>query len=385
MKIFDLVIKNLKRMIRDKHNLIFTLIFPVLLMFTYSVVLGGSVDLESNDVGIVNLDEGPYSGELLAMIEEINSQEENTAIHFKMMKNESEGIEKIKNEVISSLIIIPSNYSETMQTDDLDNEVIIKGQPSSSEYITSLITMNMILNEYSKQLHENVSNDTIKDINLISQPLEGMDSFNLFDFMAPGIIVFSLLMNITSITSNISEETEKGMLKRLKLSKMTSMDYVLATIVSWLIIGALEIIIVLSVSILLGYHWQGGLISICVAVLGGVLTLISSISVSIIIVSLTSSTSQAVSLSTLIALPLSFICGSFFPLPEYYVATINGYPMQIYEFLPLNQAIVLFRQLLTFGKDVSEVWINILIIAIMGIALLSISVVFFKKKVDPAI
>ena len=32
------------------------------------------------------------------------------------------------------------------------------------------------------------------NINLINQELEGMDSFNTFDFLAPGLIVFSILI-----------------------------------------------------------------------------------------------------------------------------------------------------------------------------------------------
>ena len=86
-------------------------------------------------------------------------------------------------------------------------------------YLFSITSIQMYLNEYSKRVHENISHDHINEVNMISKPLKGMDSFNFFDYMAPGLIVFSLLINISSIASNISEECEDGMLRRLKLSK----------------------------------------------------------------------------------------------------------------------------------------------------------------------
>ena len=112
MIIYDLLIKNLKRLVRDKSNLIFIIIFPVLLMVLYSVTLSGSlIDLDSVQVGVVNLDEGNSGSQLVAAIDKINHDEGNDIIKWVNLDNESEGLEKLNNEVISSMIIIPENYS----------------------------------------------------------------------------------------------------------------------------------------------------------------------------------------------------------------------------------------------------------------------------------
>ena len=208
-----------------------------------------------------------------------------------------------------------------------------------------------------------------------------MDLFNSFDYLAPGLIVFSILMNITSITTSISNEAEKGMLKRLKLTKMKSKDYIFGTTCSWILIGIIEMIAVLITAILCGYHWQGGVNSIILALITAILALISSISIALIIVSLTKTSSQASSLSLLIAFPLSFISGSFYPLPEANIGTFFGHTIQIYDILPWNQTITIFRQVLTFGKGIETVWFNMLLIILSGTVLLLISVALFNRKI----
>ena len=385
MIIYDLLIKNLKKLVRDKSNLIFIIIFPVLLMVLYSVTLSGSlIDLDSVQVGVVNLDEGNSGSQLVAAIDKINHDEGNDIIKWVNLDNESEGLEKLNNEVISSMIIIPENYS-ACSGNNSDTGILIEGDPTSMNYLFSITSIQMYLNEYSKRVHENISHDHINEVNMISKPLKGMDSFNFFDYMAPGLIVFSLLINISSIASNISEECEDGMLRRLKLSKMKSRDYVISTILSWIIIGIIEIVVVFLIAVLLGFHWQGGFTSIAAAVFTGALTLISSISLAIMIVSITKSTSQTVSLAALVSIPLSVICGSLFPLPEFYIGSINGHPVQIYEILPWNQAVTILRQLLTFGKGLNELWINIALVAVIGFVLLAISVILFNRKLERAV
>ena len=383
MKIINIFLKNLKQLTRDKKNLFLILIFPILIMLIYSTLLGGTlVDFQTENLGIVNLDNGNYSQELLNKIDELELDNKSKLFNTIILDNENEGMEKIKNEEISSMIIIPKNYSSNIYKNNVNSTLEIKGDPTSTGYMTTLTSINIILKEYSNEIQKNITNTPIKQINLIQKELKGMDSFDSFDYLAPGLIVFSILMNITAVTSSISEETENGMLKRLKLTKMKSSDYILGTSISWILIGLIEIITVLLTAIICGYHWQGGLTSIIIAIIVGMITIISSISLSLIIVSLTKNSSQASSLSIMLAFPLSIICGSFYPLPEYCIGTINGHPLQIYDILPWSQTITIFRQVLTFGKGLESVWPNIFLIIISGAILLLISIVLFKRKIN---
>ena len=383
MKIISIFLKDLKQLKRDKKSLFLILIVPILIMLIYSTMFsGGLIDVETVNIGVIDKDNSDFSHELLNKISDTNLTGNRKLFNLVLLDDEDEGYAKIKNEQISAMIIIPENYSHSIAEKNSDTNLIIKGEQTSIGYLTAVSAINLILIEYSIELQEKITNQSFKEIKLDNQELEGMDTFNTFDYLAPGLIVFSILMNITAVTTSISEEAENGMLKRLKLTKMKSRDYILGTSISWLIIGSIEIITVLITAILCGYHWQGGLNSIILAVIVGILTIVSSIALSLIIVSVTKSAQQASSLSILISFPLSIICGSFYPLPELNIAMINGHAFQIYDLLPWSQTITIFRELLTFGNGFESILPNLIIIIISGIVLLLISMFLFNRKIN---
>ena len=65
-----------------------------------------------------------------------------------------------------------------------------------------------VLDGFSSQ----ISGQTTKLIAFNNEPLNGTDSFNSFDYIAPRLIVFAVLMTVTTVSSNISKEVENGML-----------------------------------------------------------------------------------------------------------------------------------------------------------------------------
>ena len=381
MKSISIFLKNLKQIKRDGKNLFLIIIFPILIMVIYSTMFsGGLVDLETVNVGVINLDDGDYSNDLLNHIADIELAKDKKLINLVEIHDEAEGSEKIRNEQISALMIIPENYSSDILNNNVDNQLIIKGEPSSIGYLAASSTINLALIKYSIELQEKLTNQPFKQINLVNQQLGEIDTFNTFDFLAPGLIVFTILINITATTSSIAQEIDNGMLKRLKLTKMKSRDYIAGTSISWILIGSVEIIAVLFTAILCGYHWQGGLNSIIFAIIVGILTIVSSIALSLIIVSVSQTQQQASSLAILVSFPLSIICGSFYPLPEFYIGSINGHAIQIYELLPWNQTITIFRELLTYGRGIETVLPNLFIIILAGVVLLLISVVLFNGR-----
>ena len=115
---------------------------------------------------------------------------------------------------------------------------------------------------------------------------------------------------------------------------------------------------------------------------GSIVTTFSSVAVALIIVAFSKNAKQASSISPIVAVPLSFIAGAFIPLPDCVIATINNQQIQIYEILPWNQAITAIRQVLTYGQGLDAIFMNLIIILIMGIILLAISVLLFNRKIS---
>ena len=382
MKMLDIVQLNFKQLIRDKKNLFFLLLFPALFMLIFGISFGG--DLESDiDIAIVNHDGGAVSNQLVGVIKDFNSSENEKLFTVYELDDESEAQQMLENASVSTILIIPQGFTSNIGENQSSlGELIIKGNPIDTDYGIASSVISGIVSEFSKEIVKEISHQSIPEISLKYEDLN-ISSSSMFDLYAPGLIVFAIIMTITVVASNIATEEESGMIKRLKLSKMKTKDYVIGNLISWSFVGVVQVIIMLLVAVWLGFKWEGGVYTLFLACIIGIFTTFSSVAVALIIVAISKNAKQASSISPIIAVPLSFIAGSFIPLPDCVVATINGQQIQIYEILPWNQAITAIRQVLTYGQGFDAIAMNLIIILIMGIILLAISILLFNRKISP--
>jgi len=105
-------------------------------------------------------------------------------------------------------------------------------------------------------------------------------------------------------------------------------------------------------------------------VLIGVIAGIASVALGLILASFAKSESQASSIANLVAIPLSFLMGAFFPIEA-------GGLIQI---MPWGQAVIALRSLLTFGNPISDVIVNIELMILQTIILFSIGVFLFSRS-----
>ncbi|WP_299523978.1 ABC transporter permease [uncultured Methanobrevibacter sp.] len=384
MKMFDIVQLNFKQLTRDKKNLFFLLLFPAVFMLIFGVAFGSGVETNV-DIAIVNHDNASTTNlgnELVDAIKEFNSSENESLFSVHEVSNENQAQKMLENGSVSTILVIPQDFTEDMGNNQSSlGEVVIKGNPISSDYGIGSSVISGIVSEFSKEIIKEVSGQTIPEIELKYEDLN-ISSSSTFDLYAPGLIIFAILMTITVVATNVAQEEESGMIKRLKLSKMKTSDYVIGNLISWSFVGVIQVIIMLLVAILVGFKWEGGVYTLFLACIVGVVTTFSSVAVALIIVAFSKNAKQASSISPIIAVPLSFISGSFIPLPDCVIANFGGQPIQIYEILPWNQAITAVRQVLTYGQGLNAIFTNLIIILIMGTILLAISIVLFNKKIS---
>jgi len=392
MKTIDIITKNMKELIRDKKNLFFLLLFPIIFMLVFGVAFGGdSITNPTIDIAIVNQDvdvnNHSYSQMLIDNIKDVKTNDSKKMFNIIEADSQDHAQKLLESDNVSCILIIPDDFSKNMQeeiTKQSNNtpQITFKADTTQTNNMIAQNVIDNIINEYSININSQLTSTSFNAIKLNIEGLEGTKDFTQFDYIAPGLIIFAILMTVTTVTSSISRETENGMLKRLKLSYMKSSDYIIGNLATWCIMGIIQVIIMLLVAVFMGFHWNGGLNSLLLACLVGFIATIPSVALALIIVSLTSSVDQATNLSAIIAVPLSFLAGSFFPLPEAYICEFMGHHIQIYELLPWNQALTALRQLLLYGNGIEAIWINILLILIIGIILLAISILLFKHKIS---
>lgn len=383
MKFMSIAIKDLKELLRDRRGLFFILLFPLFFMLIFGFAFGGmGQNNQPHNIAVVNLDQGVtspngthtnYGDNVTNVLKE--AKYPNTDINTFNITTTSEANADglVKNRTVDAELIIPAGFSQSISdmikgaaqsrtatglaTSGINNSnnnttstLIIRGDTSYMGFGTTQGILGYVLGQYQNNFLGQISG--IQPQEFIQSKIEGVpgtQSFTNFDFLAPGMMVFAILMLATSAATILTREVESGTLRRLKLSKMTSFDFLFGGLLPWSLVAAAQVLILFVVAIAIGFHWQGGINSIIMAVIIGIIGGIASISLGMIIASFAKSPPQAGQLGTLVAVPMTFLVGAFFPLPQVVIGNFMGQQVQIYDILPWHQVLIALRDVLTYG------------------------------------
>jgi len=409
MKFISIAVKDFKELIRDRRGLFFILLFPIFFMMIFGFAFGGmGQENTPHNIAVVNYDQGavlPTGGEynfgnnLTNGLKDFTYTNSNVKLFNVTETSESQADSLLKQRTVDAELIIPNNFSVSMislivnstglQTNSVNNTIsapIIRGDEGYSNFFASESALSGVMTEYQDGIVNGYKNqiagtpgaEPIKFINTTVQGISGTQSFTQFDFLAPGMIVFAILLLATTIAAILTREADSGTLERLKMSKMRSFDLLFGGLIPWSLVAGAQVVILLGVAVILGLHWQGGINSVILAIIIGIIGGIASISLAMIIASFAKNDRQAANLGTLIVVPTSFLVGAFFQLPQVFISVL-GHSFQVYELLPWTHTLSALRAVLIYGEGLNAVAYQIELSAILTAILFIIGVVLFSK------
>ena len=410
MKFISIAVKDFKELVRDRRGLFFILLFPIFFMLIFGFAFGGTGENNTpHNIAVVNLDQGTinstggnvnYGNNLTSELEDQNYPQNNDVKLFNVTTTtDSNAKDLLRTRSVDAELVIPANFSSSVQS--LINNTILSstGQASSANASANRITSTLVISGDTSYIGFGVAQGTlvgflsqyqqgvvtaitgtvpVQYINTSVQSVAGTTSFTEFDFLAPGMMVFAILLLATTVAAILTREVESGTLLRLKISKMRSFDLLFGGLIPWSLVAGAQVVILLVVAIILGLKWQGSFYSIILAIFIGIIAGIASISLAMIIASFAKNDRQAANLGTLIVVPTAFVTGSFFPLPAEYV-NILGHSFLIYNILPWTHTLTALRSVLVYGSGWNVVSNDVITSAVLAMILFIIGVVLFSK------
>lgn len=195
------------------------------------------------------------------------------------------------------------------------------------------------------------------------------------NFFLPGLMAVLLLSVTTFLTAfSIVREKEKGTLEQLFVTPVKPMGLLLGKIVPYLVIGFCELCaILLAMRFVFQVPIRGNFLLL---LLLSVPYLFVSLSFGTLISTKARSQAEAMQAAFLIFLPSIFFSGYIFPretMPiPFYLASF---------FVPATYFINITRGIILRGAGVRELWVDGMVLVIMGVGLLLIAAKRFRNKV----
>lgn len=195
-------------------------------------------------------------------------------------------------------------------------------------------------------------------------------------FFVPGVVGTLTLVVVVSLTASaIVREREIGTLEQIMVSPIRPAEFILGKTVPFFLVGLAEVILVAVFGTLwFGVPFVGNPL---ILLLGTSLFLLSTLGLGLLISTVCKTQQQAFASNFFVLNPMFTLSGFAFPI------TSMPEPLQWLTYLnPLRYYLVVIRATFLKGVGLDALWPDLLGMAVLGVALLTFSVLRFRKSLD---
>ncbi len=358
--VLQLAVTFIKRFSRDPVALFFTFLFPLLFLFVFgSLFRNSSV---SFNVVVVNHSSTQFAKQF---VDELKNDKT-----FKL-KNDIKTVDSAKEKMgrgeIDSIIELPKNFGVPNAGAIPSGKVIVyfdEANPQSGQTVASIMQGSL------DKINESLTKAP-DPLNIEQKPTK-TTNLTQFDYTFSGLLGFSILsLGIFGLANAFPSDKKTGALRRMRATPLKSSQLVLATLINYTVIGMLSLALMLIVGLLFfDFNMRGSYLNLG---LFSLMSIIVMFGFGLAIGGWAKNENQSAPLSNLIAFPLMFLSGTFFPrfiMPEW-LQGVTG-------FLPLTPIVDGLRYILTEGQTLLNLGPQLLIMAAWTVVIYIVAFKFFR-------
>lgn len=347
--IWKLTLSQLLMYSRDRQSLFFALFFPIIMMLALGFMVGNS-EVEPIDVSVVGKE-----NEAEVFVEAFKSSPLLT-IHEEQEAEAREALRKGDRDLI---LFSPADFDPKMLSTPLSLSILVNASEVQKNQQTLAILQSVLVDvERKLRNSEALFTLAVEDVEARAQ--------RYVDFLIPGLMAFMVMqLAIAGSGFNIVEWKRKGILKRLFVTPLRPLDFIVGLILSRLVIIVVQITLLLVVAKLvfdISILGSWALFYLFI-ILGSILFLGLGFALGGI-----AKTQSAVAIfGNLLIFPQVFLAGVFFSLD-----TLPEWLRPIAQMLPLNFVSDALRQIANEGAGFTGLGFDIagiLVWTVIGIFL----------------
>lgn len=285
-----------------------------------------------------------------------------------LINNSIEEIEVLRLDIKEKEDSVSEGISEIFNTQNELNNELTKINQTFFDYSDSLVRVINELNETTQLLDEYITKDPkyiVRAVSLNEDLVFGQRTY--FEFLVPGLMLILLLFTVILVSSsNIVNERKIGTLARTLLSPTSIVTFIIAKLIYFLIIAAIEIIVMLIVIRLAGVSIPLTTSVILVFLISS----ISFISIGIFLGAASNSENTALLSSLVISLPMFFLSNLLFPfeiMPKLMKTIGSNLPLTI-SINSLDKLII-YQSILDKNELIKLIVISLILLIITYIVL----------------
>jgi len=370
-RIFEILVKELLELRRDKWAR-FRLTVPPLIQ---CLVFGYAATFEVFGVStaVLDLDHSQESRALIAAFARSN--------RFAIVTAATTPRDIDRGQAALAVVVQAGFADQLRRGQAAPVQVLVDGTNSNSALI-ALGYADQIITTYAQQYASELLYrrspalaSRLVQIRLDDRPWYNLE-LNSRWFFVPGIIATITLVMVVNLTSfAIVREREVGTLEQILVTPIRPAEFIAGKTIPFFLVGlSLVSLITLVGTLWFDVPFRGNLL---VLLLGTSLYLLSTLALGLAISTICRTQQQAFATNFFVVNPMFTLSGFSFP--------IAGMP-QLLQWLtylnPVRYFLVIIRGTFLKGVGVAELWPQLLALAILGLGLMSLAILRFRKSMD---
>ena len=376
-RLLALMRKEFNQIRRDTRIVMSLIVPPALLLLVFGSVLNSKI--ENVRLGVIDQSGTSESRELIADLSVSRS--------FRLTRaflSPSELSDAVMDGRVQAGLIIPAEFSRDLWKGRQANVQFVLNAMDANTATVAKTYAQGVVSAYGKGVRgPGVHARFDETVGAVARPggVELQPSFlynpGLFAawFTVTGVVGLLCILNSTLVASSaLVKEREAGTIEQLLMSPATTTEIIVAKIAP--LFAALCVMVVILVvgigRVVFGVPFNG---SVFLVFAGAALCLLGGIGIGIFLATFTRSAYQTQLASFFINPPLAFLSGAVTP-----VEAMPAWLRPVTQINPIYHFGVIARGSMLKGSGLETLWPNFLALALIALALLTLSIMRFRKQ-----
>ncbi len=361
--VYALTMSYLVRFFRDKTAMFFTFLFPLLFLFVFGSLYSSNNNTVSFKVAVLNHSETAFAGEFADTLKKTETFKVNEDI-----TTFDDARERMGRGEIDSIIELPDSFGVTNKSNQPTGSVTVyysEASPQSGQTIAAVMEKG-VLGSINAQLGQPEPPLTV------TQTSTATNNLSTFDYVFAGLLGFTILsLGIFGLANQMPAEKKTGVFRRLRASPIKKSQLIYANMIYYLFVGILSVVLMFMVATMIfGFEMQGNWLELSLFIILGIITMFGF---GLAIGGWAKNENQSAALTNLVAFPMMFLSGVFFPrflMPEW----LQG----ITSFIPLTPIIDGIRMIATEAKTLLDLGPEIAMTVGWAVVVYAIAIRIFR-------
>lgn len=383
MRWVDVFIKGIREQVRDYWILAMTVVMAPLFIAIYFLMAETEttvydIVLVNNDLGIEKHGNRVNLGDSLVCYAKLLSGTSGISmIHYEILEDRAEAVEALRKKRADVVVVLPGNLTgsvlDSSGTRNMTALIELIGDVTQMEYIVGAVWTEEIINQFL------MGSAGIKlPFHWTETTLGHSGERSMFELYVPGLLILSIIMIIFSASAAIVREPETRTLERLKISRLTSMEFLWGISLVQIIIAILSLCLALLMAVVLGYQLIPGTLGFILLI--SFLTALSMISFSLIVAAMCRSVKEVAIIGTFPLFLLMFFTGAAFPINGGRLFSIGNYEVMLNDLLSPSFAVDALNKVLVRGQEIGDTVPEMVALVILTIVYFILGNWAFRKR-----